>query len=185
MKRLTAFLAVLALLFCCSAAAENEKPVISEFEDFTLQTKGAPDYTGPKGEGQPLFVFFQAVTGSVSTSAVSASWIHATEPVSAAEFTGMMRNAEPGIRVQYESGGNVLAGYEVRDAFEAEYWERPLLVCDTEMLVRINDSEISLIQRCIRVTGGYGTYLFTLSAWTEDLLEEATGELVRALSWKA
>ena len=96
----------------------------------------------------------------------------------------MIRSADSGIRAQYAAGGNVLKGYTVGAASETELWGLRALVCDTEILIGVNDAEISLVQRSIRVTGAWGTYLFSLSAWEKSLLEEATDALVSSLRWK-
>ena len=184
MKRMLVLLTAFALLLGGAAAAEGRDPVLSEFEDFTLQTGTAPAYAGAKADGQPLFVFYLSLAGDVSASAVNAVWLRQTEPSTADAFTEMIRGAESGIRAQYAAAGNVLKGYTVGTASETELWGLRALVCDTELLIGVNDAEISLVQRSIRVTGAWGTYLFSLSAWEKSLLEEATDALVSSLRWE-
>ena len=183
MKRLLAlFLSAVMLLNCSAAAAD--RVVTSEFEDFTLQTTVPLDYSSFKVVGQPLFVYYRTVTGEVSTSAVSAIWLPSVEPVAADEFTAMLQEAEPAIRSQQETKGNTLEKYEVAEAAEQELWGAPVLVCDVDMLVGLANSSITVFQHSIRITGSYGTYIFSLSAFSRKSLEEATDELVRGIKWK-
>ena len=183
MKRLLVLvLSAVLLLACASAAADN--PVVREFEDFTLKTQYALEYAGPKVEGQPLFAYYRTVTGEISTSAVNVVWLSSQNPVSAGDFTAMLRNAEPVMRAQQESKGNTVKNYQVTEAVEAEYWGKAGLVCDTEMTVWLANSNVSVIQRSICVTGSFGTYIFSISAFSWKSLEEATEELVQAVQWK-
>ena len=183
MKRLLAlFLSAVMLLGCAAAAADRVVP--SEFEDFTLQTTVPLDYSSFKVVGQPLFVYYRTVTGEVSTSAVSAIWLPSTDPVAADEFTSMLREAESVMRSQQEAKGNTLKKYEVAESAEAELWGVPVLVCDVDMLVGLTNSSITVFQRSIRITGSYGTYIFSLSAFSRKSLEEATDELVATVQWK-
>ena len=183
MKRLFALVLSVVMHLGCSAAAAD-RVVTSEFEDFTLQTTVPLDYSSFKVVGQPLFVYYRTVTGEVSTSAVSAIWLPSTEPVAAEEFTAMLRNAETAMSSQQAAKGNTLKSYEVSDAAEAELWGAPVLVCDAEMLVSLTNSSITVFQRSIRITGSYGTYIFSLSAFSRKSLEEATDELAAAVQWK-
>ena len=183
MKRLLVLLlSAVLLLTCAPAMAEN--PVVREFDDFTLKTKDTLDYAGPKAEGQPLFVFYHAVTGEISTSAVNAVWLSSAEPISAVEFTSMLQSAEPAMRAQQESKGNTLKRYKIMETVEKELWGKTALVCDTEMLIGLSNADIYVIQRSIRITGSFGTYIFSISAFSRKSLEEATDELVRAVQWK-
>ena len=131
MKRLFALVLSAVMLLGCSAAAAD-RVVTSEFEDFTLQTTVPLDYSSFKVVGQPLFVYYRTVTGEVSTSAVSAIWLPSVEPVTADEFTAMLREAEPAMRSQQETKGNTLKSYEVSEAAETELWGVPVLVCDVD-----------------------------------------------------
>ena len=180
MKRLVAQILSVVMLFGFTVAAAD-RLVTSEFEDFTLQTTVPLDYSSFKVVGQPLFVYYRTVTGEVSTSAVSAIWLPSVEPVTADEFTAMLREAEPAMRSQQETKGNTLKSYEVSEAAETELWGVPVLVCDAEMLVGLTNSSITVFQRSIRITGSYGTYIFSLSAFSRKSLEEATDELVRGI----
>ena len=183
MKRLFALILSAVMLLGCAVAAAD-RVVTSEFEDFTLQTTVPLDYSSFKVVGQPLFVYYRTVTGEVSTSAVSAIWLPSTDPVTADEFTSMLRNAEPVMRSQQEAKGNTLKKYEVAESAEAELWGVPVLVCDVDMLVGLTNSSITVFQRSIRITGSYGTYIFSLSAFSRKSLEEATDELAAAVQWK-
>ena len=58
------------------------------------------------------------------------------------------------------------------------------LLCDAVLSVETAETSVLLYQRGIRVSGAFGTYLFSLSAWSQELLEEATEYLVGALEWK-
>ena len=183
MKRLlTLLLSAVLLLACASAAADS--PAAREFDDFTLKTQSALEYAGPKAEGQPLFAYYRTVTGEISTSAVNAVWLSSQNPVSAGDFTAMLRNAEPVMRAQQEAQGNTVKNFKVTEAAEQELWGKAVLVCDTEMTVWFANSNISVIQRSICVTGGFGTYIFSISAFSWKSLEEATDELVEAVRWK-
>ena len=182
MKRLlTLMISAALLLACASAAADNPA---AEFEDFTLKAKAALDYAGPKAEGQPLFVFYHTVTGEISTSAVNAVWLSSAEPVSADEFTSMLQSAETAMRAQQKSKGNTLKRYQVMETVEKELWGKAVLVCDTEMLVGLSNADIYIIQRSIRITDIFGTYIFSISAFSKKSLEETTDELVNAVQWK-
>ena len=66
----------------------------------------------------------------------------------------------------------------------SEVWGMPVLVGDAELLVAVNDTDVTLVQRGMMVTGAFGTYLFSLSAWSQELLEEATETLTGSLTWK-
>ena len=183
MKRLlTLLLSAAVLLACASAAADS--PAAREFDDFTLKAQAPLEYAGPKAEGQPLFVFYHTVTGEISTSAVNAVWLSSAEPISAAEFTSMLQSAEPAMRAQQESKGNTLKRYKVMETLEKELWAKPALVCDTEMLVGLSNADIYIIQRSIRITGSFGTYIFSISAFSVKSLEETTDELVKSVQWK-
>ena len=183
MKRLITLLLSAALLLAFASAAADSITV-REFEDFTLKTQSALEYAGPKVEGQPLFAYYHTVTGEISTSAVSVVWLSSQSPVSAGDFTSMLRNAEPVMRAQQESKGNTVKNYKVTEAVEQELWGKAVLVCDTEMTVYLTNSSISVIQRSICVTGSFGTYIFSISAFSWKSLEEATDELVKAIQWK-
>ncbi len=183
MKRLLSLALSVVLLLCCAAAAEGSL-FTSEFEDFILKTPDVLSYTGPKADGQPLFSFYHAITGQVSSSAVSAAWLQQPDPVTAEAFSAMLRGAEPVIRSQQESLGNQLKSYQPGMAAEQELWGMPALVCDTEMTVGLVNSDISLYRRDIRVSGTFGTYIFSLSAFSLDYLEEITETLVAAVQWK-
>lgn len=183
MKRLLSLVLSVVMLLC-SVAAAADTAVVTEFADFTLTTQAALDYSSFKVVGQPLFVYYRTVSGEVSTSAVSAIWLPSTEPVSPEEFTAMLRDAEPVMRAQQEAKKNTLKSYEVKDTAEQELWGEPVLVCDVDMLVGLSNSSITVFQRSIRITGSYGTYIFSLSAFSRKSLEEAVDELVRSLRWK-
>ncbi len=183
MKRLPALILAVVMLLCC-AAASADRVFTTEFEDFTLNTPVALDYSSIKVVGQPLFVYYRTVTGEVSTSAVSAIWLPSVDPVSAEEFTAMLRNAEAAMGAQQASKGNTMKSYEVSEAVETELWGVPVLVCDAEMLVGLANSSITVFQRSIRVTGSYGTYIFSLSAFSRKSLDEAADELVQGIRWK-
>ena len=185
MKRMWMIWAALALVFLCApGTAEENRPVLTDFDDFTLQTREALAYQGEKADGQPLFLFYPSAEGNVAMAAVNAVWIHREEPFTPEEFTGMHRTSEAGIKAQYEAGGYLLKSFEVGETVETEYWNLPALVCDAELTVTMNDTDVVLVQRGIVLTGAFGTYRFSLSAWSRDLLDEATGELIRALQWK-
>lgn len=183
MKRLPALVLSVVLILCVGVAAAGN-PIVTEFADFTLKTQGALDYSSFKVVGQPLFVYYRTVTGEVSTSAVSAIWLPATEPVPAEDFTAMLWDAEPVMRAQQEAKKNTLKSYEVKETAEQELWKKPVLICDVDMLVGLPNSNITVFQRNIRVTGSFGTYIFTLSAFSRKSLEEAADELVQSLKWK-
>ena len=184
MKRWMILGMALLLLFCSAGTAEETGLIRTDFEDFTLQTRDSLAFRGEKADGQPLFLFYPFTEGNMAMTAVNAVWSRRQEPMTPEEFTGMYRMSEDGIRAQYESGGMLLKSFEVGDAAEREIWEMPALVCDAELLVRINDTDVSLVQRGLIVTGSFGSYLFSFSAWSPELLEEATESLVRALHWK-
>lgn len=59
-----------------------------------------------------------------------------------------------------------------------------ILQTENALSYRGNKTEIILFQRTIRITGSFGTYLFSLSAFSSDDLENASGGLVQALQWK-
>lgn len=183
LKRIPAVCLAVLLLLCCAAGAENENLPHYDFEDFILQTENALSYRGNKTEGMPLFAF-SASTAGISTSAVNAVWSSGQAQLNPEEFTAELRNSEAGIRSQYESRGYVLQSFRVQDAAEKEYWGRTALQCDAELQVRMNETEIILFQRTIRITGSFGTYLFSLSAFSSDDLENASGGLVQAVQWK-
>lgn len=183
MKRLFALVLSAVMLLGCSAAAADNLHT-SDFEDFTLNTPVALDYSSFKAAGQPLFVYYRTVTGEISTSAVSAIWLPSVDPVSAEEFTAMLRDAEAAMGAQQASKGNTMKSYEVSEAAETELWGVPVLVCDAEMLVGLANSSITVFQRSIRITGSYGTYIFSLSAFSRKSMEEATDELAAAVQWK-
>ena len=59
-----------------------------------------------------------------------------------------------------------------------------ILQTENALSYRGNKTEIILFQRTIRITGSFGTYLFSLSAFSSDDLENASGGLVQAVQWK-
>ena len=183
MKRLLSLVLSVVMLLCCAAAAAD-RVITTEFEDFILNAPAALDYSSFKVVGQPLFVYYRTVTGEVSTSAVSAVWLPSVDPVSAEEFTAMLRDAEAAMGAQQATKGNTMKSYEVSEAVETELWGVPVLVCDAEMLVGLTNSSITVFQRSIRITGSYGTYIFSLSAFSRKSMEEATDELVQGIQWK-
>lgn len=166
------------------AAAEGAGPIVTDFEDFVLRTNAAMRLQGRKEDGQPVFLFYPYAEGNISMAAVNAVWNPDTVQPAPEEFTRMHREAEAAIRYQYEAGGRSLKSYECGEAEERELWGRPALLCDAVLLVEINGNEVQLYQRGIRLSGPFGSYTFSLSAWSPDLLEEATDYLVRALEWK-
>ncbi len=184
MKRL--FLLCLALLLCIApvALAEDALPVVTSFPDFTLRTAQPLTFQGEKADGQSLFLFYSSAEAGVTMTAVNAVWTRRTDPFTPEAFTSVYQAMEDLIRVQYESGGASLTGFEVTEAVEQQLWDLPALVCDAFLTVCINDTDVNITQRGICVTGPFGTYLFTLSAWSPDLLEEATDALVQGLGWK-
>ena len=184
MKRL--FLLSLALLLCLVSAAPAEEalPLLASFPDFTLRTAQPLAYQGEKADGQPLFLFYPSAEAGVTMTAVNAVWSSQAEPFTPEAFTAMYQASEGRIRAQYEAGGSSLTGFEVTEAEQRQLWDLTALVCDAFLTVHINDTDVDLTQRGICVTGPFGTYLFTLSAWSPDLLEEATDALVRGLKWK-
>lgn len=176
--------AALVLLVSCCAAAEEDRQIVAEFDDFVLRTAVALDYRGEKADGSPLFLFYPSAEGNVAMTAVNAVWNRSTEPMTPEEFSEVYRETEAGIRTRYEAGGRALKSYDVGETVEKELWGLPALLCDADLVVSINDTDVSLVQRGIRVTGSFGTYLFSLSAWSPELLEEATDTLIRSLEWK-
>ncbi len=175
-------LAVL-LLLSHAAGAENAGLLQSDFEDFILQTESPLTYRGEKSDGMPLFAFSSSTAG-VTISAVNAVWSSGQAQLTPEQFTAGIRNTEDGIRARYEAGGYTLLSFDVEDAVEAEYWGQPVLRCDAELQVRMNDTEIVLVQRTLRIAGSYGSYLFSLSAWSPEDLEAASDALVQAVRWK-
>ena len=184
MKRIPALCLAILLLFCCIAGAEDESLSPVDFEDFTLQPVVPLSYRGEKTDGMPLFAFSLTVEGNIALSAVNAVWSRQQVQLTPEEFTGSIRNTESEIRSRYEEGGYVLQSFDVRDAVECEYWGQPALQCDAELQVNINSTEVIILQRSVRITGSFGTYLFSLSSWSSDYLEEAADTLVRAIRWK-
>lgn len=184
MKRLIITGMALLLLFCGTVTGEEAPGILTEFEDFFLRTETPPAFQGEKADGQPLFLFYPAAEGNVAMTAVNAVWSRREELMAPEEFSGMYRASEAGIRAQYESGGRLLKKFEVGEAAEREAWGMQALICDAELLVAMNETEITLVQRGMMITGPFGTYLFSLSAWSPELLEEATETLIGAISWK-
>ena len=184
MKRVLVLLLGVILLFFLNGSAEKAEPVFTEFEDFTLQTGAALEYSGEKADGQPLFMYYPSAEGNITMAAVNAVWSQDVRTLTPEEFHTMCRETEDAVRAQYEAGGLQLVRYETGTAVEEELWGLPILRCDTELLIRVNDTETKLSQRVIRVTGTFGTYLFSLSAWSPELLDEATDMLVSELHWK-
>ena len=174
MKRALAL--CLGLILCiCNVSAETAGTILTEFENFTLRTAAAPEYKGDKADGQPLFMYYPAAEGNVTLAAVNAVWPQSTQAVTPEAFRALCLEAEGAVRTQYEAGGFELAGYAVGEPAEKTLWE---------LLVRINETETNLSQRIICVTGAFGTYLFSLSAWSPELLDETTDMLAEALQWK-
>ena len=184
MKRM--FLLCLALLLCLAfaAPAEDALPVVTFFPDFTLQTAQPLAYQGEKADGQPLFLFYPSAEAGVTMTAVNAVWSRRTDPFTAEDFTAMYQAMEEVIRSQYESAGTGLTDFSVTEAVEQQLWDMPALVCDAYLTVRVNDTDVDVVQRGVCVTGVFGTYLFTLSAWSPELMEEATAALVQGLGWR-
>jgi len=184
MKRIPAFCLALILVFCSAAAAEEPALILTDFDDFTLTTDTPLSYRGEKSDGMPLFAFSSVSAGNVAMYMVNATWSALPEPVSADSFSEMIRASETAIRAQYAANGQQLKTFTVADAEEREFWGFHALLCDAELLVNVNSTEVCLVQRTIQVTGFFGTYIFSISAWSSDLLDEATEALVRGLQWK-
>ena len=183
MKRMAAVCLAVLLLLCHAAKAENDNRFQFDFEDFILRINGSLSYRGGKSDGKPIFAFISSTAG-ITMSAVNAIWGSEQAELTPEAFTEEIRNNEASIYNQYGASGYTLLSYNVGNAVEKEYWGRKVLQSDAELLVRKNDTEIVLVQRAIRVTGSYGTYLFSLSAWSSDALEEASDTLVKAIQWK-
>ncbi len=183
LKRISAICLAIILLLCCAAGAESENLLLSDFEDFILQTESALTYQGKKSDGMPLFAFTSSTAG-ISMSAVNAVWSSEQVQLTPEVYTASIRNTEAGIRAQYETGGYVLQSFDVENAVEKEYWGQTTLQCDVKLQVRMNDTAIVLFQRTIRITGSCGTYLFSLSAFSSDDLEDASVALEKAIEWK-
>ncbi len=185
MKKQLAWISVLffALLFF-SASAEGTGPVVNEFEDFILRTDAALALRSEKADGQALFLFYPYTEAGIAMTAVNAVWTRETTRLTVEAFSLLYREAEGEIRRQYEVGGLSLLRYESGEAQEKEAWGTPALFCDAVLLIGINDTEAPLYQRMIRLTGDFGTYAFSLSAWSPELLDEAAEYLFRALEWK-
>ena len=183
-KKLIVFLVLCLALAGFSAAAEGTGAVVTDFEDFTLRTDTEMALQNGKAHGQALFLFYPCAEAGISLAAVNAVWSRETEPMTAEAFTRLYRDAEADFRSQYESGGLLLTRYESGEAEEKTCWNRPALFCDATLLIGVNETETVLYQRGIRITGAFGTYTFSLSAWSPELLEQATEYLIRALAWK-
>ena len=183
-KKLIAFLVLCIALSGLSAAADGTGAVVTDFEDFTLRTDTALALLNEKAHGQALFLFYPCTEAGISMAAVNAVWSRDTDPLTAEAFSQLYRDAEADFRSQYESGGLLLTGYESGKAQEKACWDKTALFCDATLLIGINETETVLYQRGIRITGEFGTYTFSLSAWSPELLEEATEYLIRALAWK-
>ena len=173
-----------AAVLLISSAAVTAEGFFTEFDDFTLRTERALELQSEKTDNQPLFMFYPAVDAGIAMTAVNATWTRDGTPMTVEQFTQMYRDAEAMIRAQYEAGGRNLAGYDAQDAVEKELWGMRSLLCDAILSVETTETPVLLYQRGIRVSGDFGTYLFSLSAWSRELLEEATEYLVGALEWK-
>ncbi|MBQ6233257.1 MAG: hypothetical protein IJJ80_07080 [Clostridia bacterium] len=173
-----------AAVLAISAAAAAAEGFFTEFDDFTLKTDRVLELQNERTENQPLFIFYPAVDAGIAMTAVNATWTRDGTLMTAEQFTQMYRDAESMIRAQYEAGGRKLADYDAQDAVEKELWGMKSLLCDAVLSVETAETSVLLYQRGIRVSGAFGTYLFSLSAWSQELLEEATEYLVGALEWK-
>ena len=182
MKRILILL--IGILFLCGGAlAEDAGHIETRFEDFALRTPAGLEYAGEKADGQVLFMYYPSREANVSMAAVNAIWYDRDNPPTPAQLTEFCRKSEDRIRIQYESGGYRLKSFEVGEPREITLWGLSSLCCDTRMLVGISNTDTSLCQRVICVSGDFGTYLFSISAWSDDLLEEAAGSLADAVQW--
>ena len=173
-----------AAVLAISAAAAAAEGFFTEFDDFTLKTDRVLELQNERTDNQPLFMFYPAVDAGIAMTAVNATWTRDGTLMTTEQFTQMYRDAESMIRAQYEAGGRKLADYDAQDAVEKELWGMKSLLCDAVLCVETAETPVLLYQRGIRVSGVFGTYLFSLSAWSPELLEEATEYLVGALEWK-
>lgn len=183
LKRAAAICLALVLLLCCTAGAEQKNVSSYDFEDFTYQGENPLTYQGKKGE-EPILFTYAVSTAGIAMAMVNAAWAPEQTARTPEEFTEDMKSIEPVIRAQYESGGYVLQSFVVEDAVEKEYWGQPVLQCDAVLQVRIADAETVLKLRNIQITGSFGTYSFSVSAWSSEVLEEACEGLVQAIQWK-
>ncbi len=184
MRRITAICTTLILLLGAAAFAEDAGRAVTDFEDFILRTDVPPEFRAEKADGQPLFLLYLPGEGNISLAAVNAVWNRDTEKMDPEAFAEMHRAAEEGIRAQYEAIGRELKSCRIGETVETELWGMPALVCDAELIVGFNDTEAYLVRRGIRVTGAFGSYTFSLSAWSQEHLEQATAALAEALRWK-
>ncbi len=184
MKYLSSFFLILILLCTVAASAETPELILTEFEDFSVRTGHALEYIGEKADGQPLFMYYSSSDGNITMTAVNAVWSQNGSGWTPEEFSEMCRNTESAVRAQYEASGLYLKEYNVREAVREELWGLPALRCDTDLLVQINDTEVNLSQRVIRIAGSFGTYTFSISAWSPELLDSATDSLIMAVQWK-
>ena len=129
-------------------------------------------------------MFYPVVEAGIAMMAVNAVWSREVTLMAPEEFLQMYQEAEAGIRAQYEAGGQVLKRYETGEIMERILWGMTALSCDAVLLVGMNETEIELYQRSIRLTGEFGTYTFSISAWAPDMLEDATEYLIRSIEWK-
>ena len=183
-RALSGFMLMCVLVVILCSSAENAPGIVTEFDDFVLRTDQPLQIQNEKSETQPLFMFYPHQTAGMAMSAVNAAWSRDGSACTAEAFSLFCKDAEAAIRAQYEAGGRKLTGYESGEAAEAEIWGRTVLMCDTVLNISFNETETILFQRVIRVGGNFGTYLFSLSAWSPELLEEAAQILIKALEWK-
>ncbi len=180
MKKLSALLLALCLIFAC-AAAETETPTVLEMDDFTLTLKSGEYYATYEKEAEEPYVFvFPFFSSNDLASNYVFMWMGGPFDDSVETITGQMQKIEAIIREQIEAQGATVATFSVDYLDEAELNGEPCTVLDTTVGLSAA-SVFPLYQRVIYL--GEKGYSISITALSEDELEKITDQMAWSLSF--
>jgi len=180
MKKLSALLLALCLIFAC-ATAETETPTVLEMDGFTLTLKSGEYYaTYEKVAEEPYVFVFPFFSNNDLASNYVFIWMGGPFDDSVETITGQMQEIEATIREQIEAQGATVATFSVDYLDEAELNGEPCTVLDTTVGIS-SASVFPLYQRVIYL--GEKGYSISITAISEDELEKITDQMAWSLSF--
>ena len=185
-KTVGAQILICVMLLTCIASANT---ATKDFGDFSIDLDpGMPCQENQKAESAVLFVLYPAYNaiGDTATNfnAVWSSNVTDLTTYRDSDREVFTRMLEGEITAQYQAVGFTMTDFSVSDIGLLSIGGKPALVYQMTYSLANEDYSGSLIQRQAVVSDpAFGTYTFTGTAKTPELMETYLASLFEAISW--
>lgn len=185
MKKIPALVLALCLL-CMSAAALAEtaaEVTTLNLDGFSLELSNGEGYqqAEEKIQGQVYVVVLPFYANGDENTNYNAVWLGGSVELTAEDVYAEVASMEETMRSTLAASGVTLDSYQVGEAYEAELNGLSCIAVEMVMSVSYAGQSFTIYEREI-VVGSLG-YAFTVTASSEELMEEATQQMAMALNF--